>query len=238
MYKKQEKAFSVLTRKLLLNSIKEVSLFAKGDLLDVGCGESPYINLFKPKVSRYIRTDWTKSFHGLDGIQVYSSALNLPFKAETFDTVLCTEVLEHTFNPERVIEEIIFVLRKGGVAILTTPFLFWIHEEPYDYFRPTKFFFQQVAWKYDAQIVYVKERGGFICVLIQTFSNGMWLLLRAFLRNEKLVLLSTYFLVSLPQKLACLIVRFLERYQKRDPLSHVFNLGYTVVLRKKGVTQL
>lgn len=69
--------------------------------------------------------------------------------------------------------------------------------------------------------------------LLKTFSNSMWLLLRAFLRNEKLVRLSAYFLVSLPKKLAWFIIRFLERYEKRDPLSHAFNLGYTVVLRKK-----
>lgn len=138
-----------------------------GNLLDLGCGESPYFNLFKPKANRYIRTDWTDSLHKLDGIQVYSSALNLPFKRETFDTVLCAEVLEHAFSPERVIEEIIFVLRKGGTAIVTTPFLFWIHEEPYDHFRPTKFFFQQAAGKYDAEIAYLEERGGFICVLTE-----------------------------------------------------------------------
>jgi SAM-dependent methyltransferase len=199
----------------------------------LGCGESPYLNLFKPKVNRYIRTDWISSLHKLDGIQVYSSALNLPFKGETFDTVLCTEVLEHTFNPGKVIEEIIFVLRKGGVAIITTPFLYWIHEEPYDYFRPTKFFFRQAGEKYGAEIVYLNERGGFICVHSEIFSNGMWLLLRRFFHNEKLLRLFTYFLVSLPQKLAWFVVRFLERYKKKDPLFNYFNLGYTVVLRKK-----
>lgn len=49
---------------------------------------------------------------------IYADAHNLPFKAETFDLVICTEVLEHVKDPDIVLKEIKRVLSRGGVAII------------------------------------------------------------------------------------------------------------------------
>ena len=44
-----------------------------------------------------------------------------------FDLVVCTEVLEHTTNPFKAVEEIFRILKTGGVVAVTTPFNFRIH---------------------------------------------------------------------------------------------------------------
>lgn len=53
------------------------------------------------------------------------------------DMVFCLEVLEHVKNPFNAANEIIRILKPGGVLIGSTPFMMPIHEEPHDYFRFT-----------------------------------------------------------------------------------------------------
>ena len=55
------------------------------------------------------------------------------------DLVLCTEVLEHTKDPAFVIKELYRIAKQGGIVILTTPFVWPVHEAPNDYYRFTNF---------------------------------------------------------------------------------------------------
>jgi SAM-dependent methyltransferase len=60
------------------------------------------------------------------------------FADASFDAVFLLEVLEHVATPDLAISEIYRVLAPGGVLVLSTPFLFEIHEAPHDYFRFTE----------------------------------------------------------------------------------------------------
>ena len=73
----------------------------------------------------------------------------LPFDANSFDFVLCTEVLEHCHTPQRAVDELYRVLRPGGKIILTTRFVYPLHDVPHDYFRFTKYGLQHLfrAWQ-------------------------------------------------------------------------------------------
>ena len=57
----------------------------------------------------------------------------------SFDYVVMLEVLEHVHNPQLAIIEVYRVLKKDGILLMTTPFLFPIHDAPYDFFRYTKY---------------------------------------------------------------------------------------------------
>lgn len=46
---------------------------------------------------------------------------------ETFDIIICTEVLEHVANPFDAVTELHRMLKKGGLLFVTTPFNFRIH---------------------------------------------------------------------------------------------------------------
>ncbi len=68
---------------------------------------------------------------------VQADAAHLPFRATAFDVVICSELLEHIHNPDRVLSETYRVLKPGGVLLLTVPFLFPVHADPRDYLRYT-----------------------------------------------------------------------------------------------------
>lgn len=58
---------------------------------------------------------------------------------EIFDSVICTQVLEHVPNPFLAINELYRVLRPGGTLFLTVPFLNNLHMKPHDYWRFTEY---------------------------------------------------------------------------------------------------
>lgn len=58
--------------------------------------------------------------------------------ADSFDVVVCTEVLEHTLRPFDAVEGIFHMLTPGGVALVTTPFNFRIHGPLPDCWRFTE----------------------------------------------------------------------------------------------------
>jgi SAM-dependent methyltransferase len=62
-----------------------------------------------------------------------------PFNDGEFDAALTSEVLEHVFNPDEFLSEITRVLRDGGVLLLTVPFVWDEHEQPFDYARYSSF---------------------------------------------------------------------------------------------------
>jgi len=47
-----------------------------------------------------------------------ADAHNLPFKANTFDMVICYETIEHVVNPKKVLNEIKRVMKKSGIALV------------------------------------------------------------------------------------------------------------------------
>ena len=77
----------------------------QGNLLDVGCGKKPYVNLFS-NVIEYIGLDLPSTMHGHSLVDVFATSLSLPIKDQCIDSVLCTEVLEHTPDPLRALQEI------------------------------------------------------------------------------------------------------------------------------------
>ena len=56
----------------------------------------------------------------------------------SFDHILCLNVLEHIYNYQNVLSESHRVLKSGGTMIHFTPFLYKEHGCPHDYFRYSK----------------------------------------------------------------------------------------------------
>ncbi len=101
-------------------------------LLDYGCGGSPYKDLFKTK--QYIRADYVDC--GGNPILIGTNeSVDLP--DNSCDVVLSTQVLEHVFSPQAYLAEAFRVLRPGGKLILTTHGTWPDHGCPYDFWRWT-----------------------------------------------------------------------------------------------------
>lgn len=50
-----------------------------------------------------------------------ADAQKMPFKDDSFDKIICTELLEHVINPERVVEEIARISKMDSTIVLTIP---------------------------------------------------------------------------------------------------------------------
>ncbi len=217
----KRKTVSILANRLFLDAMKEVVNHAKGELLDVGCGESPFYPLFLQRINSYVKTDILTSPVKPD---IYSEIIALPFKAESFDTILCTHVLEHVFEPFCAFNEMKRVLRCGGVIIIGTPLIYWIHEAPVDYFRYTRYFYLKVAKIYDFEILYLKEIGGIMNVLVDMLSKGIILVS---LKGKYLNFLKH--ISFLVQDIGWVI----DKAFKKDFATTIINLGYVVAFRKR-----
>jgi SAM-dependent methyltransferase len=109
-------------------------------LLDAGCGFKPWQQCFPSGVS-YLGVDYSVEWSSPDGL---ASADHLPFKDNSFDAIICSEVLEHTRYPEKCIGELRRVCRPGGLIYISTPFCFPEHGVPYDFQRLTQYFYKDV----------------------------------------------------------------------------------------------
>lgn len=167
---------SYIAATLQLNSVLEASKHAKGKLIDVGCGEKPFLHVFT-KIKSYIGIDMPTTLHINKEIDAFSSGTSIAFKDKSFDTVLTTSVIEHVQKPQKMFDEMYRVLRKNGYLILTTPFQYGLHEQPNDYFRYTKYSLRLMAEKSGFKIVYIKPIGGMLTIIAQLISKYIAILL-------------------------------------------------------------
>ncbi len=111
---------------------------AEGTVLDIGCAASLVRTCLKD-TCRYIGLDYYRTAVALYRTtpHVYGDAQSLPVKTASIDSVLLLDVLEHLPQPEKSIAEIRRVLKKEGKLILQIPFLYPLHDEPFDFQRLT-----------------------------------------------------------------------------------------------------
>jgi SAM-dependent methyltransferase len=96
---------------------------------------------------------------------VQADASLLPFPAETFDAIICSELLEHVPDPRPVLEEIRRTLRPRGIVLICAPFLNRIHGDPYDFARFTDFFWRETLTNMGFGDVGIEYQGGYWSVL-------------------------------------------------------------------------
>lgn len=127
-----------LARTALWCSIREYSFYLEGRLLDVGCGTKPYAKLLN--VTSYIGLDLdNERCRNLGFADDFYDGTVFPYKNESFDSVLCNQVLEHIFFPDSFIVELARVIKPGGRMLITVPFIWDEHEQPNDYARYTTY---------------------------------------------------------------------------------------------------
>jgi ubiquinone/menaquinone biosynthesis C-methylase UbiE len=104
-------------------------------VLDVGAGSAPYRAQFSHcdyKTQDFIALNSDQLRYGQ--IDIVCDAKEIPVANESFDVVLCTEVLEHHPEPIALIFEFARILKNNGVVLLTAPLGSGIHQEPYHYY--------------------------------------------------------------------------------------------------------
>jgi SAM-dependent methyltransferase len=132
--------FNWLANHKIMAAIRKAAPHARGELLDMGCGSKPFAPLFAGRVTRYWGTDLSQSpYLGAARLDAFARAEQQPFRDGSFDTVVGFSMLTYLPEPVRMIEEAHRVLRPGGTLILEFTQMVPLHDEPWDFFRFTRY---------------------------------------------------------------------------------------------------
>ena len=193
--------------------IKDNLRYIKGDLLDLGCGDKPYRDLFDTVVKSHIGVDSCAE------ADVVMDAHKLSFDDGTFDTVLATSIIEHCEDPFRVVSEVYRVLKKDGHFIVSVPYIMFTHCEPRDFYRFTTYGLQYILKDFD--IIKTQSIGGYWT------ANGYMLLqyiARFFDKIKVRCLLSILCVILQP------IFILLDKLDNKS--SHMMAQGYMAIAKK------
>jgi len=198
-----------------------------GNILDVGCGQSPYRFLLS-KETNYFGIDIADAdrFDYRNPLIIPFNGEDIPFEDGKFDAFLCTEVLEHVEKYQKLTDEIFRVLKSGGSGIVTIPWSARYHYIPWDYFRYTPSSLRTIFSKFSS--VVINTRGTDISVI---GSKIIVLFFRNLLPSKlwKWLLVPVWIIFS-PVLLVTIII---------SHISLLFNfgstddpLGYTLIIKK------
>lgn len=123
--------------------------FGRFRVLDIGCGRKPYFPYFAQNADEYVGVDIDVDNPMAD---LHAPIEDLPVEDETFDVVLCTQVLEHAGVPDQAVTELYRVTKPGGRVLASTHGVQVYHPAPEDHWRWTHtglelLFLRNAAWK-------------------------------------------------------------------------------------------
>jgi SAM-dependent methyltransferase len=153
---------------------KNLRQYAKGKLLDLGCGKVPLFLAYENYITDNICVDWENTLHKNEYLDFEHNITKiLPFNDEEFDTIILSDVLEHIPKPELLWNEMSRILSKGGRIIINVPFYYWIHEHPYDYYRYTEFALRRFVESSGLRLLQLKSIGGAPEIIADIFAKNI-----------------------------------------------------------------
>lgn len=142
-------------------------IYLKGHLVDLGCGNVPYYQWYKDRVDNITCIDWEDTTHSQNYVDIFCDLNNnLALESNSVDTIFTTSVLEHICEPKNLIQEMARILKKDGYIILTVPFFYHLHEQPYDFFRYTPYGIRYLAETSGLSVVESNHYGSAFGVLV------------------------------------------------------------------------
>lgn len=207
-----------ITRRSLEKFLKKYATDKK--ILDIGSGGSSYERFFPNKLSVDIDPERKPD--------IVADAQNLPFQNEEFDFVLCTEMLEHTEDPFVVEKELKRVLKVGGTLLLTTRFVYPLHDTPHDYWRFTKYGLLKIFKEWElVEIVAETPSFSAIAALLQRIQ------FQSILKANKLSKLVLLFFVVFFDNLNWLLKEEYGDIKRKNKEHNIMSTGYYIVVKKK-----
>jgi SAM-dependent methyltransferase len=141
---------------------------ARGEALDVGSGRSPYLAQLRTRCTGVVSLDAEERSLEVDLVGDVQDMQDVG--PNSFDTILCTQVLEHVPQPPRAFGEFRRVLKPGGKLLLTVPHLSAVHESPHDYYRFTRYALVSLCEEAGLDVLEVREVGGLLSFVAHGFS--------------------------------------------------------------------
>lgn len=108
-------------------------------VLDAGAGECVYKKYFKHCNYKAVDLGIGSNSWNYSNLDYLAPLHNLPLENETFDAIICTQVLEHLEWPRESVSEFYRVLKTDGKLFITAPMAHGEHQVPYDFYRYTSY---------------------------------------------------------------------------------------------------
>ena len=151
---------------------KHVSLLTRhlsGKMIDIGCGTKPYEELFK--VSEYVGLEFdSPENRKSEKIDRFYDGKIFPFADKSFDSAFSSQVLEHVFNPEEHLKEVNRILKDGAYYLITVPFVWDEHLQPYDYARYSSFGLTHLLQKSGFEVIEYQKTVKNVAVIFQLWN--------------------------------------------------------------------
>ena len=173
-------------------------------------------------VTDHIGVDHRETLHDKSQVDLFGTAYAIPADEGSFDSALCTAVLEHLEEPELAVRECYRVLKPGGTAIYSVPFIWHLHEEPRDFYRFSKYGLKYLFEKCGFEIVELKALSGFWVTFGQLLVYNLYRFDKSLLRWLRIV------------DLLGLGIQAVSYGPEKIDRSEEWTWMYPVVARKKG----
>lgn len=212
------------------------SLPAGSRVLDVGAGVGQYRTLFQ-------HCDYRAHDFGLEpatmgqftALDYQSDITAIPVADESFDAVLCTEVLEHVPEPIAAVREMARVLRPDGCLMISAPLGSHLHQEPYHFYGGyTPHWYKRFLPEAGCDLRSLEANCGFFSLFGQEAQRFSQYLRPSHTRQlgfARCALLSVVWLITLP---ACEALPVLGSMLDRLGLESIATVGYHVVAIKRS----
>jgi SAM-dependent methyltransferase len=129
-------------------------------VLDVGCGGQPFRSFFETRRHVYVSVDAQNPLGVVDHVAEIDQDLPPALMARgPFDFIVCAEVLEHVADWDKAFANFQRLLAPGGRLLITCPHFYILHEQPYDFWRPTVHALRFFAERYGLRPLSVEKVG-------------------------------------------------------------------------------
>jgi SAM-dependent methyltransferase len=193
-------------------------------VLDVGAGDTPYKKYFSHCV--YTSQDICDKVENFtySHIDIVSEVYDIPVPSNSYDYILCTQVLEHLKYPQKALEELHRILKPGGQLWLSCPLIWEEHSIPYDYHRFTKYALEFRGREAGFDIISINPQGGRFIALGKMLKD----LIPTLFTTRWIYLLTT--IIQFPFMFVVLYILYILDFFDKDKNM---TLNYEVVYEKK-----
>ena len=159
-------------------------------------------------------------------VGVVGSALNIPFKDESFTRIKNIAVLEHLRDPHKAVDEMYRVLKPGGYVYAVTPFLLHFHAYPDDFERYTVEGLKKLFHEFEVVETGVRiGAGSTITTLVAD-----WFELWTFTDNR-----AVNDIVRLIPLILLFPLKFFDYFLNKNPRAHEYAQALYIVCKKPSV---
>ncbi|MBR2425729.1 MAG: class I SAM-dependent methyltransferase [Lentisphaeria bacterium] len=192
-------------RKELFLFVKKAGSQLNGKVLDVGCGTKPYKKLISYECYVGLEYD-TEENRKNKNADFFYDGHQFPFENASFDSILCNQVLEHVFNPDKFLSEVSRVLRPGGKLLLTVPFVWDEHEQPFDYGRYTSFGLKELLFNHGFTVLEHHKTCNDFSAISQLYATFIF---KKIMNRNVLIRIPIFYLLIVPGNLFGLILKWI-----------------------------